>query len=279
MHFHYVLSMGAVFALFAGFYYWTPKIVGKMYNETLARVHFWTLFIGVNLTFFPQHFLGLAGIYLNKSKYNQVFNIFLLINSISVIPFLILQSSFFDVNYLYHIITILYYGPHIKPNYLALPVRNYIPKLDRNIIGVENKNRTIIYQWINLINGIIFIGSSLKGSTRLLSYWTPSVLKKNKPIYNSLNKYGHNNFVLAILEDLGQTGSVTKEYILERENNYLNILLNNYSEYKYNLASSAGNTLKYKHSIEFRQNIIGKINNIHNKTFSPEFLTIQKKVK
>jgi cytochrome c oxidase subunit 1 len=60
-HFHYVLSMGAVFSVFAGFYYWMPKIFGKMYNETLGQVHFWTLFIGVNTTFLPQHFLGLAG--------------------------------------------------------------------------------------------------------------------------------------------------------------------------------------------------------------------------
>jgi cytochrome c oxidase subunit 1 len=60
-HFHYVLSMGVVFGLFSGFYYWIPKITGKTYNEVLGHIHFWTLFIGVNLTFFPMHFMGLAG--------------------------------------------------------------------------------------------------------------------------------------------------------------------------------------------------------------------------
>jgi cytochrome c oxidase subunit 1 len=60
-HFHYVLSMGAVFSLFAGWYYWSPKFLGLHYNELLGHINFWTLFIGVNLTFFPMHFLGLQG--------------------------------------------------------------------------------------------------------------------------------------------------------------------------------------------------------------------------
>jgi cytochrome c oxidase subunit 1 len=60
-HFHYVLSLGAVFALFAGWYYWFPKISGRMYNEFLGQLHFWIFFIGVNILFFPMHFLGLDG--------------------------------------------------------------------------------------------------------------------------------------------------------------------------------------------------------------------------
>jgi cytochrome c oxidase subunit 1 len=60
-HFHYVLSMGAVFGIFAGFYYWIGKITGLQYPEILGQIHFWTFFLGVNLTFFPMHFLGLAG--------------------------------------------------------------------------------------------------------------------------------------------------------------------------------------------------------------------------
>jgi len=60
-HFHYVLSLGAVFSIFAGFYYWFPKMSGRMYSELLGQLHFWIFFIGVNILFFPQHFLGQQG--------------------------------------------------------------------------------------------------------------------------------------------------------------------------------------------------------------------------
>jgi cytochrome c oxidase subunit I len=60
-HFHFVLSMGAVFSIFAGVYFWLEKITGLVYSEYIGRLHFWIFFVGVNLTFFPMHYLGVAG--------------------------------------------------------------------------------------------------------------------------------------------------------------------------------------------------------------------------
>ncbi len=72
-HFHYVMSLGAVFAIFAGVYFWIGKMSGRQYPEFLGKVHFWMMFIGANLTFFPQHFLGRQGMPRRYIDYPEAF--------------------------------------------------------------------------------------------------------------------------------------------------------------------------------------------------------------
>jgi cytochrome c oxidase subunit 1 len=81
-HFHYVLSLGAVFTIFAGWYYWFPKITGYMYEDWIGRLHFWVTFVGVNMVFFPQHFLGLAGMPRRIVDYPDAFHHWNMISSI-----------------------------------------------------------------------------------------------------------------------------------------------------------------------------------------------------
>nr|UEK25997.1 hypothetical protein [Mutinus fleischeri] len=158
------------------------------------------------------------------------------------------------------IILIKPFGPHIKPEFLNKPIRVYIPNLDRNLIGTENKNRTIIYQWINLINGKMYVGSGWNGSRRLLSYFRLSTLKRNYPIYNSITHYTHNNFILVILEDLGQTGSVDKNFMLSREQFYIDLLFKDYPLFTLNSSPTAGTNLGFKHTEEFRIRRTGTLN-------------------
>ncbi|WP_300533318.1 cytochrome c oxidase subunit I [uncultured Mameliella sp.] len=72
-HFHYVMSLGAVFAIFAGVYFYFPKMTGRMYSEFWGKIHFWAMFIGANLTFFPQHFLGRQGMPRRYIDYPEAF--------------------------------------------------------------------------------------------------------------------------------------------------------------------------------------------------------------
>ncbi len=96
-HFHYVLSLGAVFALFAGFYYWFPKMSGRMYNELLGQLHFWVFFIGVNIMFFPMHFLGSNGMPRRIPDYPNAFAYY---NHIASVGYLIMAAGmvFFFIN-------------------------------------------------------------------------------------------------------------------------------------------------------------------------------------
>ena len=132
-HFHYVLSMGAVFALFAGFYYWTPKITGRTYNEFLGKVHFWTLFVGVNLTFFPQHFLGLAGMPRRIPDYPDAFAGW---NAISSFGSLI--SVVATVLFGYIIYDIFVNGKEVNNNPWAIPA--YFTSLSQYDTEAESAN-------------------------------------------------------------------------------------------------------------------------------------------
>jgi cytochrome c oxidase subunit 1 len=93
-HFHYVLVPGALFAAIAGAYYWLPKMTGVMYNERLGQCHFWLSVIGVNLTFFPMHFLGLAGMPRRVADYSLQFANFNAIASLGAFLFGFAQLFF-----------------------------------------------------------------------------------------------------------------------------------------------------------------------------------------
>jgi cytochrome c oxidase subunit 1 len=98
-HFHYVLSLGAVFALFSAWYFWIPKMTGLSYNMLYGKVHFMILFIGVNVTFFPQHFLGLQGMPRRISDYPDAFAGWNLISSFGSIISVVATVLFLHIVY------------------------------------------------------------------------------------------------------------------------------------------------------------------------------------
>ncbi|MDB5724659.1 MAG: cytochrome oxidase subunit [Novosphingobium sp.] len=111
-HFHYVLSLGAVTSLFCGFYYWFPKMSGKMHSELLAHAHFWVFFIGVNLIFFPMHFLGLQGM---PRRYPDYVEAYAHWNHLATVGYFIMAASMviFFVNIIYS----LMFGKKAADNY------------------------------------------------------------------------------------------------------------------------------------------------------------------
>ena len=100
-HFHYVLSMEAVFSIFDGWYYWINKITGLDYPEVLGQIHFYLFFLGVNLTFFPMHFLDLAGMPRLIPDYADAFSSWNAIASL-VLTFLLYLPCFFFISFITH---------------------------------------------------------------------------------------------------------------------------------------------------------------------------------
>jgi len=94
-HFHYVLVAGSLFAMFGGVYYWGPKWTGVMYEETRGKIHFWSSLIFFNVTFFPMHFLGLAGMPRRYADYPMQFTDFNMLASIGAFGFGLSQVYFF----------------------------------------------------------------------------------------------------------------------------------------------------------------------------------------
>ena len=108
-HFHYVMVAGAIFSSTAAVYYWLPKWTGKMYNETMGKVQFWIGFIGFNVTFFPQHFIGLAGMPRRYSDYALQFSDWNMISSIGAFTYGAAQLLF-----LYNVVTTIRSGKPVS---------------------------------------------------------------------------------------------------------------------------------------------------------------------
>ncbi|MEM6487235.1 MAG: cytochrome c oxidase subunit I [Pseudomonadota bacterium] len=112
-HFHYVMSLGAVFGIFCGIYYWIGKMSGRQYPELYGKIHFWSMFIGANITFFPQHFLGRQGMPRRYIDYPEAFALW---NYVSTIGAFISMASF--LFFLYVIYYTLTKGEKVtEPNY------------------------------------------------------------------------------------------------------------------------------------------------------------------
>ncbi len=111
-HFHYVMSIGAAMGLFAGMYYWLGKMTGRQYPEMLGKVHFWMMFVGVNITFFPQHFLGFQGMPRRYLDYSEAFALW---NFVSSIGAFISGASF--LLFIWIVFYTMFRGKSVEANY------------------------------------------------------------------------------------------------------------------------------------------------------------------
>ena len=161
-HFHYVLSMGAVFAMFAAYYFWGPKIIGKSYNELLAQIHFWVLFVGVNLVYISfyictpqlQDYSGLA-----------------LLTAYTCVPLLPIITN----------------------------KESWNLSKDRHTLRAYLKGKAGVYMLRNLVTGKFYIGSSVNLRSRFARHIFDSATS-TLPLYQALRKHSLSNFEFVVLE-------------------------------------------------------------------------------
>ena len=267
-HFHYVLSMGAVFGLFSGFYYWIPKIVGKTYNEFLGNVHFWILFIGVKgiiqiLIYFILSFIW------DLLKLRLWTNPKLLSKSITINEIINRELKDIDsndiddltlINKLNKMPTFKAPNPNKGKNKIIFEKLNNIQaeakfidiKKSKSDILLNIKDKGGVYMFFNLINGNFYIGSSIN-LTRRFRIHLNSVDSVKLPLPLAINKYGPNNFVFLILKYCDRIENIC----LGLEQYYIDLY-----KPKYNLLKIAGASMGFKYSPQ----TLAKLKNIHAST-------------
>jgi len=218
VHFHYVLSMGAVFAMFAGWYFWVPKMLGLNYNLNLAKVQFWLLFIGVTV----------KKLKIGKRFYSQ-------------------SSK---------------NGSPIEPEEFLVFFENV--KESKKDIYRELRKKSGVYVFINNITKELYVGSSINLTKRMVNYYY--YYNSDKPskmvIIRAMKKYGLENFSLGIKEFCEQDPKICINLVASGLQKWID-----HYKLKYNVLTTAGNSLGYKHSVE----TINKLKEIFSKENHPKF--------
>ena len=286
-HFHYVLSMGAVFALFAGFYFWAPKIIGLSYNEFLGKVHFWTLFVGVNVTVRICIYYVFVVISLypvgevrqvteTGDRKETAIPVRLLSKPIEIEEIVNrdlkdTEDNDINIDTLDNKLNSLPTPKSPNPNKgkikLIFEKLNNIQaeakfidlkesKLD---ILLSTKDKAGVYMFFNLTNGNCYIGSSVNLARRFRVHMSSVNLVK-LPLPLAINKYGPNNFVFLILQYCDRD----VDTCLGLEQHYIDLY-----KPKYNILKIAGSSQGFKHSPD----TISKLKKMHAGKLHPRFNT------
>ena len=272
--------MGAVFGLFAGFYYWTPKIVGKIYNEFLGKIHFWTLFIGVNLIGKKYFDLECSPLLLfiffilrsSKLYSNQTFflnkNVVVpeatkTINSFSCATHAV-STQIFNNWYCHGV-----FSRRFSSAAAELPIsqknNNFVMFFENVLISKRDiykqlKGKAGVYLFINKITNKLYVGSSIILSKRMASHFYHANSNKDTNIilYRAMRKYNLENFSLAILEfcksDIIVCSDLEKKWI-------------DFYNPDYNVLKIPGSSSGFRHSID----TINKLKQLFKKENHPKF--------